>query len=107
MVPLWPDPISHVALHPHIISKRADLAAEVSAKLSIAKQYRIAQEERRQRAKIKALEEHQNNELEIQRSELERLHAEREVETARARLQAYDREIGQMMYSQSLYSMNR
>lgn len=51
------------------------------------------QEERKQKERIKALEEQHKKQLETERSELERLQAEKDVEAARARLEAYDREI--------------
>lgn len=62
--------------HPHT-SKRADGAAELAAKEA---KYKIAQEERKQKEKIKALEEQHKKELGIQRSELECLQAEKDME---------------------------
>ena len=85
----------------HIAAKRVDAVAELAAKEA---EYKIAQEERKQKERIKVLEEQQKKEMEIQRSELERLQAEKEVEAARARVEAYNREIIQMSDVQSVKS---
>lgn len=82
-----------------ISAKRADAAAELTAKEA---QYKLMQEERNQREKIREMEEQHKRELEVQKSELERLQAERDVEAARARLEIYDREIGQDTDSQPI-----
>ncbi|XP_030580442.1 uncharacterized protein LOC115776806 [Archocentrus centrarchus] len=95
---------THHSSASYIASKRADAAAELAAKEA---EYNIALEERKQREKIKALEEQHKRELEIQKSELERLQAEREVEAARARLEAYDREILQISDVQSVKGEQR
>ncbi|XP_025755466.1 uncharacterized protein LOC109196819 [Oreochromis niloticus] len=77
----------------HLASKRADAAAELAAKEA---EYKIVQEEQRQKEKIKALEEEHKKQMAVQTSELERLKAEREVEAARARLDVYNRELSQL-----------
>ncbi len=91
---------SCVTLSSYIALKRADAAAELAAKEA---EYKIVQEERKQKERIKALEEQHKKELETERSELERLQAGRDVEAARARLEADDREI-QMNDIQSVKS---
>ncbi|XP_054872902.1 uncharacterized protein LOC111584426 [Amphiprion ocellaris] len=74
----------------HLASKRVEAAAELAAKEA---EYRIVQEERKHKERIKALEEQHKKELEMERSELEHLQAGKDMEAARARLEAYDREI--------------
>ncbi|XP_055004474.1 AMME syndrome candidate gene 1 protein isoform X1 [Boleophthalmus pectinirostris] len=73
--------------------KRADAAADLAVKEA---QYRAVQEEERQKERIKALEEEHMKQMAIQISELERLRAEKEVEAARARLEAYSQELSQL-----------
>ncbi|XP_032363653.1 uncharacterized protein LOC116677092 [Etheostoma spectabile] len=85
-------------------AKRADAAAELAAKEA---QYKLMQEERIQKEKIREMEEQHKKELEVQKSELERLRAERDVEAARARLEIYDREIRQDNDSQPIQLNNR
>ena len=51
-------------------------------------EYKSVQEENKQKEQIKALEEQHKKELEIERFELERLRAQRDVEAAPARLEA-------------------
>lgn len=72
--------------------KRAEAAAELAAKEA---QYKIMQEETKQRERIRKTEEQYKKELDIQMSVLERLQAEKDMEAARARLVTYDREIKQ------------
>ncbi|CAL1589570.1 unnamed protein product [Knipowitschia caucasica] len=76
-----------------LTTKRADAAAELAAKEA---EYKIVQEEQRQKEKIKALEEEHKKQMAIQTSELERLRAEKDVEAARARLEAYNNELLQL-----------
>ena len=83
---------SHHSESTSIAAKRADAAAELAAREA---QYKVMQEERKQKEKIRIMEEHHRKELDMQRSELERLQAERDMEAARARLDIYDREIKQ------------
>lgn len=85
--------ISHHSSSSYLASKRVDAAAELAAREA---EYKIAQEERKQKERIKTLEEQHKKEIEIQKTELERLQAEKDVKAARARLEAYDREIKQM-----------
>lgn len=73
-----------------IAAKRIDAAAELAAKEA---EYKIVQEEIRQREKIRDIEEQHRKELEVQKSELERLKAEKEMQAARAKLETYDREM--------------
>lgn len=94
---------THHSSASYLASKRADAAAELAAKEA---EYRIVQEEQRQKEKIKALEEQHNKAMEIQKSELERLQAEKDVKAAQARLEAYDREISQLSDAQSVKSEN-
>ncbi|KAI4880096.1 hypothetical protein NFI96_007245 [Prochilodus magdalenae] len=75
-----------------IAAKRADAAAELAAKEA---EYKVLLEERRQKEKIRTLEEQHRKELEMQKSELERLKAERDLKAAHARFEVYDREIKQ------------
>lgn len=82
--------ISHHSSSSYRASKRVDAAAELAAREA---EYKTAQEERKQKERIKALEEQHKKEIEIQRTELEHLQAEKDV---KARLEAYDREIKQM-----------
>lgn len=56
------------------------------------------QEERKQKEKIRMMEE----QLDIQKSELERLQAETDMEAARVRLEIYKREIKQETDSQPI-----
>lgn len=87
-----------------IAAKRVDAAAELAAK---EVQYKIMQEERKQAEKIRIMEEQHRKELDMQRSELERLQAERDMEAARARLEIYDREIKQETDRQPILQNNR
>lgn len=96
-----PSGITHHSSSSCIALKRAEAAADLAAKEA---EYKIIQEETKQKERIKALEEQQQKELESQRSELERLQAERDVEAARARLEAYNREMVQMGDLQSVKS---
>ena len=96
-----PSGITHHSSSLCIALKRAEAAADLAAKEA---EYKIIQEETKQKERIKALEEQQQKELESQRSELERLQAERDVEAARARLEAYNREMVQMGDLQSVKS---
>ncbi|XP_048838156.1 uncharacterized protein LOC125712289 [Brienomyrus brachyistius] len=73
-----------------IAGKRAEAATELAAK---EVEYEVLLEEEKQKEKIQLLEERQNKELEIQKRELQRLKAEKEVKAARARLMTYDQEI--------------
>ncbi|XP_057686666.1 uncharacterized protein LOC130912537 [Corythoichthys intestinalis] len=70
--------------------RRADAAAELAAK---EVEYEVLLEEEKQKEKIQLLEEKQRKELEAQKRELERIKAEREIKSARARLQTYDQEM--------------
>ncbi len=91
--------ITHHSSSSYIASKWADAAAELAAKEA---EYKIVQEERKQKERIKALEEQHKKELEIQQSELECLLAEKDVEAARARPESYNREIAQTGDAQSV-----
>lgn len=84
--------MSHHSSSSYLASKRADAAAELAAKEA---EYRVVQEERKQKERMKALEEQHKKEMESQKSELERIQAEKEVKAARARLEAYNRELAQ------------
>lgn len=66
-----------------IAAKRIDAVAELAAKEA---QYKITQEEIKQKQKIREMEEKHRRELDAQRSELERLQAEKERHAARAKL---------------------
>ncbi|XP_076858013.1 uncharacterized protein LOC143512031 [Brachyhypopomus gauderio] len=68
-----------------VVAKRADAAADLAAKEA---EYEMLLEERKHREII----EQQQRALEVQRHELERLQAERELKAARARLEAYNEE---------------
>ena len=87
-----------------IAAKRAEAAAELAAKEA---QYKIMQEEIKQKEKIRLMEGQHKKGLEMQRSQLERLQAERDVEVARARLEIYDREIKQENVYQPTQPNNR
>ncbi|KAL7841403.1 hypothetical protein SRHO_G00250940 [Serrasalmus rhombeus] len=76
-----------------------DAAAELAAKEA---EYKVLLEERKQKEKIRTLEEHHRKELERQKSELERLQAERDLKAAHARLVAYNREVNQEMDRESV-----
>lgn len=52
------------------------------------------------------MEEQQRKELEVQKSELERLKAEKEMQAARAKLEIYDREINMDMDNQQMQQNN-
>lgn len=93
--------LSHYSSSSHIAVKWAEAAADLAAKKA---EYKIIQEENKQRERIKALEEQHQRELEIQKSELERLQAGRGVEAAQARFEAYNREIEQIGDVQSVKS---
>lgn len=84
--------ISHHSSSSYLASKRADAAAELAAKEA---EYKVVQEERKQKERMEALEEQHRKEMERQRSELERIQTVKEIEAARARLEAYDRELTQ------------
>lgn len=73
-----------------IAAKRLEAAAELAAKEA---QYKMMQEEIRQKEKIRTMEEQHKREIDMQRSELERLQAERDMEAARVKLEIYDKEI--------------
>lgn len=86
-----------------ITANRTDAAAELAAKEA---QYKTLQKERKQKEKIRKMEKNQRNELEMQKSELEHLQVERDMEVARARLEVYDREIRQETDRQSIQQNN-
>lgn len=73
--------------------------AEFAAKEA---KYKIVQDERNRMERIKALENQHKKELEQERSELDGLQAEKEMEATRARFEAYSREITQMGGMQSV-----
>lgn len=77
---------SHLSETTVMAAKRAEAAAELAAKEA---QYKLMEEERKQKEKIRLME-----------SELERLQAERDIKVARARLECYEREFGQDNNSQ-------
>ena len=87
-----------------LTANRTDAVAELAAKEA---QYKTLQEERKQKEKIRIMEEYHRKELEIQKSELERLQVERDMEVARARLEIYDRETRQETDRQSIQQNNR
>ncbi|KAL7831306.1 hypothetical protein SRHO_G00308090 [Serrasalmus rhombeus] len=91
--------ISQHSMSSCIAAKRADAAAELAAKEA---EYKVLLEERKQKEKIRTLEEHHRKELEWQKSELERLQAERDLKAAHARLVAYNREVNQEMDRESV-----
>lgn len=63
-------------------------------------------EEKKQKEKIRALEEEHRKELEKHKAELERLQAERDFKAAHARLEAYNREIKEVSDSVSFQSFH-
>lgn len=73
-----------------VAAKRADAAAELAAKEA---EYEVVLKEEKQKERIQLLEEQQKKELEFQKSELERLKAEKDVKAARARLEVYNQEV--------------
>lgn len=73
-----------------IAAKRVEAAAELAAKEA---QYKATQEEIKQKQKIRLMEEQHKSDLETQRAHLEWLQAKKDVETACARLDTYEREI--------------
>lgn len=75
-----------------VLAKQMDAAAELAAREA---EYEAMLEERKQKEKIQILEEHQRKQLEAEKSELERLQAEKSVKAARARLQVYKQEASQ------------
>ena len=81
---------SHRSETASIVAKRIDAAAELAAKEA---QFKIIQVELKQKEKIRTMEEQHRKELDMQRSELERIQAEKDMEAAPARLMIYDREI--------------
>lgn len=91
--------ISHHSITSYIASTRADEVAEFAAKEA---KYKIVQDERNRMERIKALENQHKKELELERSELDGLQAEKEMEATRARFEAYSREITQMGGMQSV-----
>ncbi|XP_028314916.1 uncharacterized protein LOC114470784 [Gouania willdenowi] len=80
-----------------IAAKRIEAAAESAA---MEAQYKIAQEEIKQREKIREMEEKHRREIDAQKSELERLQAEKERQAARAKIEIYDKELKVDMDSQ-------
>lgn len=84
-----------------LIAKRADAAAKLAAKEA---EYEIVLEEQGQQERIKALDEEHKKQMAAQISELERLKAQKEVKAARARFEAYDRELSQVDDVQSIKS---
>nr|XP_024658611.1 eukaryotic translation initiation factor 3 subunit A-like [Maylandia zebra] len=86
-----------------IAAKRIDAVAELAAKEA---QYKITQEEIKQKQKIREMEEKHRRELDAQRSELERLQAEKERQAARAKLEIYDKELRVDMDSQLMLQSN-
>nr|XP_055062625.1 uncharacterized protein LOC129445442 [Misgurnus anguillicaudatus] len=84
-----------------ITAQRAAAAAELAAKEA---EYETVLEELRQQEKIKALEEEHKKQMAAQTSELERLKAQKDVKAARARFEAYDRELSQVNDVQSIKS---
>ncbi|KAI7790016.1 hypothetical protein IRJ41_001589 [Triplophysa rosa] len=83
---------SHFSETTVMAAKRAEAAAELAAKEA---QYKLMEEERTQKEKIRMME-----------SELERLQAERDIKVARVRLESYDREIRQETDSQPSQQTN-
>ncbi|KAJ8011110.1 hypothetical protein DPEC_G00054780 [Dallia pectoralis] len=73
-----------------VAAKRTDAAAELAAKEA---EYEVLLQEEKQKERIQLLEEQQKRELELQKRELERLKAERDVKAARARLEVYNQEV--------------
>lgn len=86
-----------------IAAKRIDAAAELAVKEA---QYKITQEEIKQRKKIRDMEEKYKRELDAQNSELERLQAEKEIQAARAKLDVYNKEMKGDMDSQLMVQYN-
>lgn len=75
-----------------IAAKRADAVAELAAKEA---EYEVLLEEERQKERIQLLGEQQRKELEAQKRELERLEAEKDNSSARARFVTYNQEVEQ------------
>lgn len=86
-----------------IAAKRADAVAELAAK---EVQYKLMEEEIEQKEKIRLMEEQHNKELDRQRVELQRLQVKGNLETARVKLQTYDREIKQFGDDEQLIERN-
>ncbi|XP_073724404.1 uncharacterized protein [Misgurnus anguillicaudatus] len=84
-----------------LTAQRAAAAAELAAKEA---EYETVLEELRQQERIKALEEEHKKQMAAQTSELERLKAQKDVKAARARFEAYDRELSQVNDVQSIKS---
>lgn len=72
-----------------VLAKRA--AAKLAAKEA---EFEVLQQEKKLKEKIQLLEEKQRWDLNAQKDELERLHAEKEIKAARARLEVYIQEAG-------------
>lgn len=83
---------SHRSETTAMAAKRAEAAAELAAKEA---QYKLMEEERKQKEKIRMME-----------SELERFQAEKDVKVARVKLESYDREMKQETESQPLQQID-
>lgn len=77
---------SHHSVTSCMVAKRADAAAELAVK---EVEYTVLLEEKKQKEKI----QQQRSVLEAQQHELERLHAEKDLKVARARLDVYNQEV--------------
>ena len=82
-----------------VVAKRAEAAANPAAKEA---EYKVLLEEEKLKETIQLLEEQQRTELEAQTRELERIHAEKDLRAARARLQAYKQEAARESLTQPL-----
>lgn len=80
-------------------SQKELAAAELAAKEA---EFKIVQEEIKQKEKIREMEEQYRRELEVGNSELKRLEAEKEMIAANAKYMIYDREIKRNMDNQQI-----
>ncbi|XP_065097354.2 uncharacterized protein [Paramisgurnus dabryanus] len=79
----------HYSTTSSMTAKRAEAAAELAEKEA---NYQMLLEEEKQKESIRELEEQQRKALEVQRRELERLQAAKEIRAAQAKLKVYERE---------------
>lgn len=80
--------LSHHTVSSLGTSKQAEAAAELAAK---EVEYNILMEENKQKEKIQELRDKQERDLNVQKRELEKLQAEKDLRVAQARFEAYNR----------------
>ncbi len=88
---------SHHSTHPSVAAKRTEAAAELAAKQA---EYKMLSEEKRQKEKIRAIEEEHRRELDEHKAELERLMVKKDLSAAQARFEVYDKEVKEESESQ-------